>query len=30
MGTPENPGKGILIEGPVDGARIDVRLQDEG
>jgi hypothetical protein len=30
MGTPEKPGKGILVEGPVDGARVDVRLQDEG
>jgi len=30
MGTPENPGQGILVEGPVDGARVDVRLQDQG
>jgi len=30
MGTPEHPGKGLLVSGPVDGARVDVRLQDEG
>lgn len=29
-GTPEHPGKGVLISGPTDGARVDVRLQDEG
>ena len=29
-GTPEHPGKGILISGPTDGARVDVRLQDAG
>ncbi len=29
-GTPDKPGKGILIAGPIDGARVDVRLQDAG
>ncbi|MBC7808532.1 MAG: hypothetical protein H7145_20560 [Akkermansiaceae bacterium] len=30
MGTLENPGKGVLLAGPTDGARVDVRLQDAG
>lgn len=30
MGSLENPGQGVLRSGPVDGARVDVRLQDEG
>jgi tetratricopeptide (TPR) repeat protein len=30
MGSLEKPGKGILLAGPVDGARVDVRLQDQG
>lgn len=30
MGTLEKPGKGILLAGPTDGARVDVRLQDAG
>ncbi len=30
MGTLEKPGKGVLIAGPTDGARVDVRLQDAG
>ncbi|MBC8140466.1 MAG: hypothetical protein H7Y38_03395 [Armatimonadetes bacterium] len=30
MGTLESPGKGVLLSGPTDGARVDVRLQDEG
>ena len=25
-----DPDKGIVVEGPVDGARLDIRLQDEG
>ena len=30
MGTPAAPGKGLLLSGPVDGARVDVKLQDQG
>ncbi len=30
MGTLAKPGKGVLLAGPADGARVDVRLQDEG
>ncbi len=30
MGTLAAPGKGVLLAGPTDGARVDVRLQDAG